>query len=433
MIEGYLRQFEAFAANGGRSNPSWLKARRAAAIDAFRSTGFPTPRDEEWRFTPVAPISRGDFSKVAPAGPVSWAELEPHLFGHPEWPRLVFVNGRYDPDLSAGQPTLGAVASIHESLQSAAAELEPHFGGHLPANTTPFASLNLALAKDGGWIRIAPDSIERAPIHLVFITTAEAHDSGVHPRTVIVVGPRARAQFIESYITLGGAPRHLTNTVVEISVGEGAWVEHSRIQRESEAGFHIGLTHVSQAGHSHYRSFTLAMGGALSRHDLRTRLNAPDAEALLYGLYLGHRDQLVDNHTTIFHDQPHCRSWEVYKGILDERSHGVFNGKILVTPEAQKTDAKQTNRALLLSDAARIDTKPQLEIFADDVKCTHGATVGQLDPIWAFYLRSRGIPAEMARRMMIAAFAAEVLDEIASEPVREALRAVVAERLGQVG
>lgn len=430
MIEPYLRQFDAFAANGGSTSPAWLQQRRAAAIESFRRSGLPSTKDEDWRFTSVAPISRGDFSKSPEPSRVSLAELEPYLFGQPDWPRLVFVNGIFDPGLSTEHPRQ---TSLRRGLDTAPADLEPHIGRHGPTDTTPFSSLNLALAKDGAWIRIPAGVVEPAPIHLLFVTTPEASDAGVHSRSVIVVEAKARAQFVESYLTLRGAPRHLTNTVIEMSIGEGAWVEHSRIQRESEAGFHIGLTHVDQSADSHYRSFSLAMGASLARHDLQTRLNAPEAEALLYGLYLGNRDQLVDNHTSIFHDHPRCRSWEVYKGILDDRAHGVFNGKIFVTPLAQQTDAKQTNRALLLSDTARVDTKPQLEIFADDVKCTHGATVGQLDPMWAFYLRSRGIPADQAHRMMVAAFAAEVLDEIASEPVREALRGVVAQRLDRLG
>ena len=213
-------------------------------------------------------------------------------------------------------------------------------------------------------------------------------------------------------------------------MGAGAWVEHSRIQRESESAYHVGLTEIAQARDSHYRSFTLSMGGALARHDLRARLQDENVECLLYGLYLGRGDQLVDNHTVIRHEHPNCRSWEVYKGILDDRSHAVFNGKVFVTPEAQKTDAKQTNRNLLLSDTARVDTKPQLEIFADDVKCTHGATVGRLDEIAFFYMQSRGIPRDEAQQLLIYAFAAEVVTEVASLPVREALDRLIHQRLG---
>jgi Fe-S cluster assembly protein SufD len=433
VIDSYLKQCDAYASNGGGIGPGWLVALRREATEALRRSGFPTSKDEEWRFTSVAPITRADFS--AAPGPValSLEDLGPYLFGHLDWPRLVFVNGAFSAALSGGAPGAGDLSSLAEVLKAPPADLEAHLGRHVPASATPFTNLNTALAKDGGFLRIRRDSVEARPVHLVFIATPEAENVGMHHRSLVIVEPNARVQLVESYLTLGGRPKYWTNSVVEISVGAGAWVEHSRIQRESEAAFHTGFTQVSQDRGAHYRSFSLAMGGLLARHDLRTRLGAPDTEALLYGLYIGHKDQLLDNHTVIYHDEPNCRSWEVYKGILDDRSHGVFNGKIFVRPEAQKTDAKQTNRALLLSDTAKLDTKPQLEIFADDVKCTHGATVGQLDPLWSFYLRSRGIPAEVAHRMLVAAFAAEVLEEIASPPVREALGRVVQERLGRVG
>jgi Fe-S cluster assembly protein SufD len=235
---------------------------------------------------------------------------------------------------------------------------------------------------------------------------------------------------IESYVTLAEGEAYWTNPVTEVAAAAGSWLEHTRIQRESERAYHVGLTHVDQQRDSHYRSFTLAMGAALSRHNLHVRLNDENIETLMYGLYLTRGEQVADNHTAIYHDRPNCRSWEVYKGVLDDRSRAVFNGKVFVQPEAQKTDAKQTNRNLLRSDLAKVDTKPQLEIFADDVKCTHGATVGRLDDIGLFYARSRGIPAAAAERLLTYAFAAEVIDEVALEPVRLELDRLVLERLG---
>jgi Fe-S cluster assembly protein SufD len=245
-----------------------------------------------------------------------------------------------------------------------------------------------------------------------------------------VVERGARAAVVESYVSLASGSSYWTNTVTEVVLGANAWLEHTRIQRESERAYHIGATHVHQLRDSHYRSFSMAMGGALARHNLHARLNDSNVETLLYGLYITRGDQLVDNHTTIYHDQPNCRSWEVYKGILDGRSRAVFNGKVLVKPEAQQTDAKQTNRNLLLSDKAKVDTKPQLEIFADDVKCTHGATVGRLDDLALFYARSRGVPAQDAQRLLTYAFAAEVIAEVTLQPVREELEHLVRERLG---
>jgi Fe-S cluster assembly protein SufD len=279
-------------------------------------------------------------------------------------------------------------------------------------------------------VQVSAGSDLKDPIHLVFLATDEAEDCAIQPRSLILVGRGARASVVESYVSAGFAGRYWTNTVTEVLADASCWVEHTRIQRESERAYHIGGTFVAQARDSHYRSFSLAMGGALARHDLQARLNDENVETLLYGLYLTRGGQLADNHTAIHHDQPNCRSWEVYKGILDDHSRAVFNGKVFVRPEAQKTDAKQTNRNLLLSDAARVDTKPQLEIFADDVKCTHGATVGRLDDIALFYARSRGVPAREAERLLTYAFAAEVVAEVALEPVRVELERLVRERLG---
>ncbi len=431
MIETYVRQFEAAAANGGGRAPEWLKGLRRGAIDGFRRMGFPSTKDEEWRFTSVAPIARGGFAPSTSAGSLALADLAPFLFDHPEWPRLVFVDGQFVPALSGGAAVPGLTATtISAALASDPDLVERHFGHHVRPEETPFTALNTALTKDGAVIRVTQGTQIPVPVHVVFVSSDSADGVVSHPRVLVVAEEQSRFQVVESYVSLSNRTRYWTNAVVEVSMGAGSWVEHGRVQRESEAAYHIGFTHVNQARDSHYRSFSLAMGGAIARHNLHTRLGAPNTEAVLYGLYIGRGDQLIDTHTTIYHDEPNCRSWEVYKGVLDDRSHGVFNGKIFVKPEAQKTDAKQTNRTLLLSDSARVDTKPQLEIFADDVKCTHGATIGNLEPMGLFYCQSRGIPAAAARRLLTHAFAAEVLNEVTSEPIRTALNQVVHERLG---
>jgi Fe-S cluster assembly protein SufD len=310
--------------------------------------------------------------------------------------------------------------------------LERHLTRHAAPEKTPFAALNTAFMRDGALVHVPAGTTLEQPVHLVFVTSPDAAGAVAHPRNLVVVERDGRASVVESYVTLAEGATYLTNAVTEVVSGENAWTEHTRIQRESERAYHVGLTHVDQARGSHYRSFTLAMGGAIARHNLHVRLNAPGIETLMYGLYLARGEQVVDNHTAIYHDHPNCNSWEVYKGVLDDRSRAVFNGKVFVKPEAQKTDAKQTNRNLLLSPGAKVNTKPQLEIFADDVKCTHGATVGFLDPQGLFYLRSRGIPPETARRVLTYAFAAEVVDEVALPPVREELNRLVLARLGYV-
>lgn len=408
---------------------SAAEAIRAVGAERFGHVGYPTSRDEEWRFTPVSPISATQWGE-APVAAVSPDQLARFTFGHAEWPRLVFVNGRLNPALSAR----GALpASVRLESLGDALERDPSLADEVSRSAaleaTPFAALNAAHFSDGALVDV-PASVElEHPIHLVFVTSGGTGRAATHPRVLFRVGRNARAALVESYLSLSHDETYFTNAAVDVVVGANAWVEHTRIQREAETAYHIGLTQVYQERDSHYRSFTFAMGGAITRHDLRCNLNAENVETLMYGLYFGRGQQLVDNHTAIFHNLPNCRSWEVYKGILDDRAHGVFNGKIFVKPDAQKTDAKQTNRALLLSETAKVDTKPQLEIFADDVKCTHGATVGFLNDLMLFYLRSRGIPEATAKQHLTYAFAAEVIAEVALTPVREELDRLVRERV----
>lgn len=427
----FLEDFEARGATITAESPDWLEGIRREGMARFATTGFPSSRDEEWRFTPVGPISRTSWHAPDSAG-VTREQLAPFVFGHPEWSTLVFVNGAFDDSLSS----VGALAdrvsvgSLGEALSSRNSVVEAHLARHAPVESSPFTALNTAFIAEGGFVHVPANTDARFPMHLVFVTTSEAAGSVSHPRNLIVVDPGARASIIESYVTLAPAGTYWTNPVTEVVAGANSWIEHTRIQRESEKAYHIGATHVDQYRDSHYRSFSMAMGGALARHNLHVRLNQENVESLMYGLYLTRDEQLIDNHTAIYHDQPNCRSWEVYKGVLDGDSRAVFNGKVFVRPEAQQTDAKQTNRNLLLSDGARVNTKPQLEIFADDVKCTHGATVGRLDEVALFYARSRGVPAAEAQRLLTYAFAAEVIAEVALEPVRSELERLVHHRLG---
>jgi Fe-S cluster assembly protein SufD len=433
MTEAFVQEFEARAGTATAEGPEWLEPVRRAAMERFARTGFPGARDEEWRFTPIGPIAQGTWRPATGgAGELTREQLAPFIFGHADWTTLVFVNGVFSEALSAvGELPAGVrVTSLAEALRSDGALLHAHLTRHAPVEGSPFTALNTAFLAEGGVVHVAAGVDLAAPVHLLFVSTAEAGGTVAHPRNVIVVERGARASIIESYVTLAPGQSYWTNPVTEVAVGAGAWVEHTRIQRESESAQHVGLTHVDQQRDSHYRSFSLAMGAALARHNLHVRLNDENIETLMYGLYVTRGEQVADNHTAIYHDQPNCRSWEVYKGILDGRSRGVFNGKVFVKPEAQKTDAKQTNRNLLLSDAARVNTKPQLEIFADDVKCTHGATVGRLDEVARFYARSRGIPAEAVDRLLTYAFAAEVVEEVTLAPVREELDRLVRARLG---
>jgi Fe-S cluster assembly protein SufD len=429
-----LKEFENFAGPATVESPEWLEPIRRAAMDRFAHTGFPSARDEEWRFTPVSPIAQTAWRPAGVGGEdITRAQLAPFIFGHAEWCTLVFVNGEYAPGLSsAGNLPQGVVAtSLSEALRNAGNLVQRHFARYARIEDSPFTALNTALFREGGFVHVPAGVDLSMPVNLVFVTTGESGGAVVHPRNLIIVERNARASVVESYVTLAPGARYWTNPVTEVWTGANSWVEHTRIQRESEAAFHVATTQAEVSRDSHYRSFSLAMGGALARHNLNARLADQYSEALLYGLYITHGEQLVDNHTVLYHDHPHGHSWEVYKGILDDRSRAVFNGKVFVKAEAQKTDAKQTNRNLVLSDFAKVDTKPQLEIFADDVKCTHGATVGQLDEVALFYAQSRGIPADEARRLLTYAFAAEVIEEVALEPVRAELNRLLLERLDQ--
>ncbi len=412
------------------NGPEWLVALRRAGFERFAEVGIPTSKDEEWRFTPVGPIGTVQWKAAGDSEVVRREDIAPYLFGQRDWPLLVIVDGVVDQSLSslpllAGGATFGSLAG---AISAGRPEVEAHLGRHASPEVTPFAALNAALIADGAFLHVPADVVLPTPVQVLHVVTRGAHDAVLSPRVLAVLDRGARASIIESFVTLADTS-YLTNTCSEAVVGQNAWLEHVRVQREGSKGWHIGLSRVDQDRDSHYRSFTLNMGAKLARHDLHARLNAPNIETLLYGLYLTQGEQLVDNHTAVFHDQPNCNSWEVYKGVLAERSRAVFNGKVFVQPEAQKTDAKQTNRNLLLSDDAKVNTKPQLEIFADDVKCTHGATIGKLDEHQRYYMATRGIGGKTAQALLIWAFAAEVLMEISVTPVREALEGVVRRQL----
>ena len=431
----YLQDFEATAGNGngGAGGPAWVQPIRRAAIERFAELGFPTAKDEDWRFTNIAPITQAQFEHApAEVEGVTVSDLAPFLFELPNSSRLVFVNGHFAPKLSSlADPPGGAkVRNLAGALggEVDAALLQRFLSRHARFDRNGFTALNTAFARDGAFVYVPSGATLGGPVQLLFVSDARAEHKVTHPRNLIVVERGAKAEVLESFLSLTDGT-HFTNAVTEAVVHEGGSLEYLRIQRESEQAYHMGTTHIHQERESRVLSFSISLGGRITRHNLDLTLGGAGIESTLYGLYLGHGQQLVDNHTAILHAHPNCSTREVYKGILDGAAHAVFNGKVYVTPEAQKTDAKQTNRNLLLSDRARVDTKPQLEIFADDVKCTHGATVGRLDEMALFYLRSRGIPTTLARKVLTYAFAAEVLEEIPHSSVTRKLEALVMDRL----
>jgi Fe-S cluster assembly protein SufD len=436
VIESYLRGFERIASNGGASAPEWARSLRLSAITRFEALGFPTTKNEDWHFTSVAPIAEREFDLLAPPKRgVKAVQLAPFTFGAADWHTLVFVNGRYDAALSSatGLPDGVTLVPLKRAYDELPLLVEQYLGKVAAYEGQTFTALNTAFLDDGAVLHVAREVEVSRPIHLLFVTDASDTAGGTsQPHNLIVLDRFAKATVIESYAGIGDGT-YFTNVVTEAVVGDGATLTHLKLQRESAKAYHVGTVDVRQARDSHLVSFSFATGGALSRTNIYTELRGDGCGATLNGLYLGDGEQHIDHQTRIEHVEPNCYSREHYKGILDGSAHGVFNGKVFVHPAAQKTDGKQTNNTLLLSEKAQIDTKPQLEIFADDVKCTHGATVGRLDETSLFYMKSRGINARSARELLTYAFAADVLETIEQPEVREELEAATLRRYTERG
>ena len=403
--------------------PSWLAQQRRAAIQRFSELGFPTPREEEWKYTQVAPIAGTSFT--APRSDLDGfksEQLNRITFANLRCPRLVFVNGRYVEGLSQLEdlPAEVRVGSLAEVLEKDPASVEPHLARYAQYEAHAFVALNTAFIRDGAFLYVPDGQVIEKPIHLLYISTAPQDAVIIHPRNLLVIGDNSQAAILEGYVGLSDET-YFTNLVTEIVAGENAIVDHYKLHQESKNAYHISTLQVYQGRSSHVRSFNVTLGGNLTRNEINATLDGEGAECALDGLYLLSGRQHVDNHTRLEHVKPHCSSREIYKGILDDQSTGVFHGRILVHPGAQKTDSKQTNNNLLLSDRALVNSKPQLEIYADDVKCTHGATIGQLDEDALFYLRCRGIDHKTARSLLIYAFAAELVRRVKVESVRAEL------------
>jgi Fe-S cluster assembly protein SufD len=411
------------------SAPAWLKSRRMAALARAVELGLPTAKDEEWRFTSIAPLLELPLHHARrPARRLAAAEIAPFTFGL-EACRLVFVDGWFCAELSSLPPPDGDLqaCSLRAALAGNAPELEPRLARIANDGAPVFTALNTAFFRDGALVCAAPGKTIAQPVHLLFIAASGEAGASAHVRNLIVAGARSEVKILETFASLSGAP-HFTNTVTELALGAESRVDHCKIQDENPRAIHIAAVQAQQERGSHWSSHSVSTGAQLARHQIQTVFNGENGFCLLNGLYLAQGGQLADYHTVVDHARPRCESHEFYHGILSGSARGVFNGKIFVRQDAQKTNAKQTNRNLLLSDDAVIDTKPQLEIFADDVKCTHGATVGQMDEEAVFYLRSRGIGLDQARQIMIRAFASDVVNRIPLEPVRARLNLMLTER-----
>jgi Fe-S cluster assembly protein SufD len=399
---------------------STIAALRETAQSEFARAGYPTTREEEWKFTNVAPIAEAPFTPAKATEPARKA-IEPFLFDGAVRNQLVLVNGRVSAALSSIS-ALPKGVTIDQSNDAIAAAASAK-------STLPFVAQNTSLFEQGVVIGIAPSTVVDEPLHVLFFNSPGADRAIAATRLLVAVGENAQVTLIESYAGVAGSGVGFTNAVTDFVVCPSAVVRHYKVQREAASAFHVAATFVHLGRSSTFSSQSFTLGGKLVRNDIFATLDGEGAECTLNGLYLAGGDSLVDNHTTIDHAKAHCPSHEVYKGILSGKAKAVFNGKILVREDAQKTDAKQTNKALLLSDDATINTKPQLEIFADDVKCTHGAAIGQLDEDALFYLRARGIGEREARDILIHAFAGEILNHISIDAVRAKVEKAVFAKL----
>ncbi len=424
-----LLNFETFEKqlNGQAESP--LHDLRKKAIERFSEMGFPTMRKEAWRFTNISPVEQQSFKLDAGDVPVSLDEIKPFLLNENDPVQLVFVNGVFKPELSEIHVKDGIVVqNLGQAIKDDPERVLTYLKKNENVFDYEFSALNTAFMKEGAFIYIPKNVVFDKPIHLLYISRAKDTEIVSHPRNLIVAETNSQATIMESYAGWNNEV-YFSNPVTDVVLGENAIVHHYKVQRESEKAYHIALQHIHQERSSHFASYSFSIGAAISRNDIHNVLDGEGCDSVLNGLYLAHDRQVVDTHSLIDHAQPHCNSREVYHGILDDKAKTVFSGKIHVRKDAQKTDAIQSNKNILLSEEATVDTQPQLEIFADDVRCTHGGTVGQIDNNGVFYLRSRGIGEIKARNIMIHAFAGEIFNEVKFDSVRELMDDLVLSHL----
>ncbi len=435
QISGAGTYLDAFSDLQQRTSrqPEWLRILRAEAFASFCDKGFPTIKDEAWRFTSVAPISQLAFSlpERGHAG-LTKADLQQFRIAGTAC-SLVFINGRFTPELS-DQPALAAgveAGSLADALASDTGALELQLGLKLTLQNDAFSSLNTAFIEDGAYVRIARGTVLEAPIHLLFLSTGAEEPLMFHHRNLIVAEANTQASIVEEHISLADGVT-FSNVVTELIAAENAVTSHYMIERKNKQSFHIATLRIQQERSANVSSHSFLLGGALVRNNVHPVFAGEGGECLINGLFIGDGHQHLDNYMLVEHASPRCNSHQFYNGILSDHSHGVFHGRIIVHKDAQKTDSKQTNRNLLLSDDAQIDTKPQLEIYADDVKCTHGATIGQMDDNALFYLRARGLDENSARGLLLFAFAGECTERIKPGPVRAHIEKLVRQALPEI-
>ncbi len=429
-VEHYLSEYTRVKDRLPGVDNAWVADFRESALARFREAGFPTTRMENWKYTDVRPVEKHAFTAPDRAGKAGRDTVQALLPAGLDAHVLVFVGGRYSAELSAvGELPKGAeIASLADKLARPDEALQNHLGGMIDGQATAFSDFNAAFMRDGLCLSLADGVVLDKPVYALFLGTQAEQPVMAHLRNLYQLGSGAEAAVVEHYAGLEDS-RYFTNAITEIATGQNAGLLYYKLQQESESAYHVAGVHTRQARDSRLASHTVDLGGRLARTDLNSRLDGAGADARLYGIYAPHRKQHMDNHTRIDHATPHGTSREFYKGILDGRGRGVFNGKVVVHTGAQKTDSNQKSEALLLSKHAEVDAKPELEIYADDVQCQHGSTVGQLDEEAIFYLQSRGVALDAARSLLTYSFAEEVIREIRLQALRERVQANLLARL----
>lgn len=428
----YISNFGEFEKrlNGGKE--SFIHQKRRDALSNFRKLDFPTTSNEEWKYTSIAPLLKHNFVPSYEKKNISKEFIKSLLFDEMEHSLIVFVNGRYSAEHTdlLNLPKGVIVGSFAEEIKKKNDVLIKHFGKYADYDNHIFTALSTAYTDDGAFIYVPAGKIVEEPIHIIFITDSGNEKILTQPRNLFIAEKNSQVTIIEHYFGNDGEI-YFTNSVTEIVAEENAIVDHIKLQEESKNAFHIARMEVNQERSSNFSSHLISTGADLTRNDFNAKFNDEGGECTLNGLYMIDGTQLFDAHTLMDHAKPHCNSHEHYKGILDDKSRGVFNGKIIVRQDAQKTNAFQENNSILLSDEALVNTKPQLEIFADDVKCSHGATIGQMDDDAKFYLKSRGIGEEASNSILLHAFASDVITSIKIESIRNYIEKIISDKFNQ--
>lgn len=423
----HLTRFERF--EKGAEGPAWFLPTRKAAMARFMDLGFPTTDDEEWRYTNVGPIAQTVFVRPDEAARVTREQIRAFLLSEESAAIIVLVNGRFVGSLSAPSTRKGLTAgALAAALAAEHPVVREHLARHERFETQPFTALNTALVEDGAFVHVGAGLVVEQPIQILYVSTGGAAAFETHPRTLVLAEPGSQVTVVETFATIDEGV-YFTNAVSEIVARDNAVVDHYKVVLESAKSWHIGTSHLCEHRDGTVRSLVATFNGGLVRNDIHTVLDGEGGHCSLNGLYLADGNRHVDNHLIVEHAAAHCDSREFFKGILNDRGKGIFSGRIIVREGAQKTDAKQTNMSLLLSEEAQVESKPQLEIFADDVKCTHGATIGQINEDALFYLRARGIHRETAHSLLVNAFAGEVLDRVRLPSLRKRLDSLVLDQL----